>query len=132
MSLIKKAGFAMQWLWLPVLSYAFGLTVYAMQIPKGLAGVNWSFWRVALAITVIWLVSMAIHLSDSKRDLSVAAVWGAALPWVALACAWLLRLYFNWTFSWPPADWYLMAFLISYGLPLLCGVAYSAKLVVET
>lgn len=126
MSFLKKAGFAMQWLWLAVLSYAFGLTVYAMQIHKGLAGFYWSFWRVALAITVIWLVSMAIHLSDSKRDFSISAVWGAVLPWVALACAWLLKLYFNWTFSWPPADLYLIAFLSSYGFPLFCGVASLA------
>ncbi|MDT3409661.1 hypothetical protein [Kosakonia cowanii] len=127
MSLIKKAGFAMQWLWLAVLSYAFGLTVYALQISKGLAGFNWSFWRVALAITVIWLVSMAMHLSDSKRDLSVGAVLATVIPWVALACVWLMKLYFDWTFSWPPAEWILIAFLGVYSFPLLCGVAYLAK-----
>lgn len=127
MSFIKKAGFAMQWLWLAVLSYAFGLTVYALQISKGLAGFNWSFWRVALAITVIWLVSMAIHLSDRKRVLSVVAVLATVIPWVALACVWLMKLYFDWTFSWPPAEWILIAFLCVYGFPLFCGVAYLAK-----
>lgn len=127
MSLIKKTGFAMQWLWLAVLSYAFGLKVYAMLIPKGLAGFEWPLWRVALAISVIWLVIMAMHLSDRKRDLSVPAVLATVIPWAALACVWLMKLYFDWTFSWPPADWFFIAFLSTYGLPIFCGAAYLAK-----
>ena len=38
MSFIKKAGFAMQWLWIPLLIYPAALKIYALLIPKGLAG----------------------------------------------------------------------------------------------
>lgn len=124
MSLIKKAGFAMQWLWLGVLSYAFGLTVYALQISKGLAGFNWSFWRVALVLSVLNLVCMAVHLSDRKRHLSVMTVIGLGLTWLAFTAAWLIKLYVDWTFSWPPSDWFLKAFLSTCALPICCGVAH--------
>lgn len=124
MSFIKKAGFSMQWLWIPLLIYPAALKIYAVLIPKGLAGFDWSLWRVALVLSVLNLVCMAVHLSDRKRHLSVMTVIGLGLTWLAFTAAWLIKLYVDWTFSWPPSDWFLKAFLSTCALPLCCGVAH--------
>ena len=81
MSAIKKVGFALQWLWLPLLSYSFGLKLYALMISKGIDDLDWPLWRVFLVIALIFVVIMGKKLSSSRREISIYASLGAALPW---------------------------------------------------
>lgn len=131
MKVIKNVGFALQWLWLPLLSYAFGLKIYALMIskglddfgwPQGLDDFGWPQWRICLAIALINLVVMGKHLSNSRRDLSVFAALGTALPWGCLAIVWIIKLYSDWAFGWPPIEWIYITFLSTYTFPLLVAV----------
>ena len=44
-----------------------------------------------------------------------------------VAVVWLIKLYFDWAFSWPPVDWVYQAFLATYALPFYAAVAAFAS-----
>lgn len=109
---------------IPIFVYSINLLVEAYVVRMKLTDDGWFEWRVILLASLFFIFITSLFLFDKDRA-GIIVCCSSIGPYLVYLLVCFLNAFLNFSFQFPPLEWFSLVVLCTYICPFIAMMAFT-------